>query len=257
MLLVIDIGNTNIVVGAFRGEEIAFEFRLTTNAERTGDEYGLMLASLVHEKVGSDINFSGCIISSVVPPVTPTFVRLVKSRFNIESLVVGPGIKTGLSIKIPDPASVGSDRIVNAVAGKALFGTPALIIDFGTATSFDYVNQSGAYEGGIIAPGPLVSLESLVRHTAKLPRIEISWPESVIGNSTISAMQSGAVLGYASLVDGLIDRVITEVGPIKNIIATGGLGKLFSNHSQKILKYDPYLTMRGMKIIAQLNGISV
>jgi type III pantothenate kinase len=158
-----------------------------------------------------------------------------------------------MPIRIPEPSAVGADRIVNAVAAKTLFGSPALVIDFGTATSFDYVDAQGSYQGGIIAPGPNVALESLVRNTAKLPRIELAWPRTVIGNGTVPAMQSGAVLGYFCLVEGLIQKVIEEVGPIPHIVATGGLGRLFSERSQVIKTYDPHLTMKGMRIIAEMN----
>ncbi|NDC39321.1 MAG: type III pantothenate kinase, partial [Proteobacteria bacterium] len=182
---------------------------------------------------------------------------LVTERFGVEPLVVGPGVKTGMPIKLPDPTAVGADRIVNAVAAKTLYGTPALVIDFGTATSFDYVDKDGCYQGGIISPGPIVALESLVRNTAKLPRIELSWPKHVIGNGTVPAMQSGAVLGYFCMVEGLITKVQEEVGPIQHIVATGGLGRLFAEHSPQIRTYDPYLTLRGMRIVAQLNSLDV
>lgn len=255
MLLTFDIGNTNIVVGGFQKTELVFEFRLKTDPGRTIDEYAGLLFSLLDRQAEAHKHPKACVISSVVPPITPDVVRLVRERFGIEPLVVGPGVKTGLSIKTTDPAAVGSDRVVNAVAVKQLFGTPALVVDFGTATSFDLVSKEGNYEGGIIAPGPNTALEALVRNTAKLPRIEMLWPKSVVGKNTVSAMQSGVVVGYACLVDGLIERIIEEVGPISHIVATGGLGRLFSEHCKRIKSYDPHLTLTGLRIIAELNDL--
>lgn len=252
-LLVVDVGNTNIVIGGFVGDELTFEIRLATEQSRTIDEYEAVLRVLLEQKLGPKFNFTGAIVSSVVPPVTPTIIKLLNDRFGVNPLVVGPGIKTGVAIKVPDPTSVGADRIVNSVAAKALFGTPALVIDFGTATTFDFISSAGAYEGGIIAPGPVIALESLVRNTAKLPRIELAWPKAVVGNSTVTAMQSGAVIGYLCLVDGLIDRICKEQGAIKHVIATGGLGRLYSEHSERIVSYDAQLTLKGMKIIFDLN----
>lgn len=255
MLLVFDIGNTNIVVGGSNGSDLVFEFRLKTDPGRTVDEYAAMLYSLLDRQPEPFKKPSACVISSVVPPVTPDIVRLVRDRFGIEALVVGPGVKTGLSINTTDPAAVGSDRVVNAVAAKTLFGTPALVVDFGTATSFDVVSKEGNYEGGIIAPGPNTALDALVRNTAKLPRIEMAWPKSVIGKNTVSAMQAGVVVGYACLVDGLIDKIIAEQGPIQHIVATGGLGRLFAAHSSRISSYDPHLTLKGLLTIAKLNDL--
>ena len=257
MLLAFDIGNTNIVVGGFRGAELLFEFRIKTDPGATIDQYQAVLFSLFHAKLGSDFKFSSAIICSVVPPVTPELVELCEERLGVKPLVVGPGTKTGLPIKTSDPSAVGADRVVNAVAVKALFGTPALVVDFGTATSFDLVSSEGNYLGGAIAPGPMTALEGLVRNTAKLPKIEMAWPKSLIGNSTTTAMQAGSVAGYLFLVDGLIDGIIAEAGPIEHVVATGGLGRLFSSHSKKIRHYDPHLTLKGTRLIAELNGLTV
>ena len=158
-----------------------------------------------------------------------------------------------MSLKVANPASVGADRVVNVVAAKKMFGCPALVIDFGTATTFDFVNGDGDYEGGVICPGPQVAVASLVRHTAQLPKIDLVWPRTVIGKTTVDQMQSGAVAGYAALVDGLIDRIETESGPLEYIIATGGLGRLFAEHSARIKVYEPYLTLHGMRIVAEMN----
>ncbi|MCB0310365.1 MAG: type III pantothenate kinase [Bdellovibrionales bacterium] len=254
MLLALDIGNTNIVVGCFAGQKLVFQGRIRTVAERTVDELEVLLFSLLERNLEKGFSFSECIISSVVPPITPAVVELVKRKTGIQPLQVGPGIKTGISIKIGDPSTVGSDRVVNAVAAKELYGTPALIVDFGTATSFDFVSAVGAYEGGVIAPGLNVALDSLVEHTAKLPRIELIWPETVIGKSTVTAMQSGALVGYVCLVDGLIERIVEEVGKVEHIIATGGTGKLIAQHSRMIREYQPHLTLFGMRILAELNS---
>ncbi|WKZ56537.1 MAG: type III pantothenate kinase [Bdellovibrionota bacterium] len=252
MLLAIDIGNTNIAVGCFDGKDLKAEVRLTTHSGRTLDEYEVLLASTIERRVpGSKI--ARCIISSVVPPITQDIAAVVERAFGIEPLVVGPGIRTGIQLKVPDPSSVGADRVVNSVAARHLYGTPALVVDFGTATTFDVVNEDGDYEGGIIAPGVKIALEALVSRTAKLPRIELSWPKTVVGKGTVAAMQSGAVIGYLCLVEGLIARIIEERGPIPHLICTGGLGRVFTEHSRVLEKYDPYLTLHGMRIISELN----
>lgn len=253
MLLAFDIGNTNIVVGCFEGKNLKYEFRLKTTTGRTVDEYVSIVLTLLNQKFPNGIKVSGSIISSVVPPVTPDIVAVVKQIFGVDSLVVGPGVKTGLPIKLPEPSAVGADRVVNAVAAKELYGTPALIVDFGTATSFDYVSQSGTYEGGVIAPGLAVAADSLVQNTAKLPRIELKWPATVIGKGTVSAMQSGTVIGYVCMVEGLIRRIVEEVGPIPHIIGTGGLGRLICEHTNLITAFDPDLTLKGLTIINELN----
>lgn len=253
MLLTIDLGNTNIVFGGFEEKELIFQFRLKTETGRTVDEYSAILLTLLAQQSAIKRSFSKAIVCSVVPPLTPVVIELVRRIGKVEPLVVGPGIKTGLLINLAEPASVGSDRVVNAVAAKELFGCPALVVDFGTATSFDYISAKGAYEGGAIAPGALGALDSLVRSTAKLPRIELNWPKSVIGKSTVAAMQVGTVIGYSNLVDGLIKDIQAEVGPIAHIVATGGLGEMFATHSHIIKAYDEHLTLKGMRIIADMN----
>lgn len=253
MLLAFDIGNTNIVVGGFKGAELVFEFRLKTDIGRTVDEYGAILLTLFAQKLGNDFKFSSAAVCSVVPPLTSEIVEFVKERLEIVPLVIGPGTKTGLPITIAEPASVGADRVVNAVAAKELFGCPSLVIDFGTATSFDFVGAKGTFEGGVIAPGVGTSLEGLVKNTAKLPLIDLVWPTSLIGKSTVAAMQVGTVAGYHYMIDGLIDGIIKEAGPIPHIIATGGLGGLFTKHSTRIKTYDPHLTLKGIRIVTSLN----
>lgn len=253
MLLAFDIGNTNTVIGCFKGQELQFQFRLSTDLRRTKDEYQILLQSILDSRSGADISISAAIISSVVPPVTPAFADYVESAFGIVPFIVGPGMKTGISIKTSEPAAVGADRIVNAVAVKNLFGLPALAVDFGTATSFDYVDADSNYWGGIIAPGLEISLDALVSRTAKLPRIELTCPKRVIGRNTVTAMQSGAVLGYCCLVDGLIDRIIEEVGPIEHIVATGGAGGLITAESSRITAFDSDLNLKGLAFLAETN----
>jgi len=255
MLLAFDIGNTNIVVGGFKGTTLLGEFRLKTDHGRTIDEYEAILLTLFRQHLGENFSVDAAIICSVVPPITPEIVRVVEERLHVKAHVIGPGTKTGLPIKIAEPTSLGADRVVNAVAAKTLFGCPALVVDFGTATSFDYVGPKGAFEGGVIAPGVLTSLEGLVRNTAKLPRIELTWPSSLIGKSTVAAMQVGSVMGYHYLIDGLIGGIIEEVGEIPHIVATGGLGGIFTQHSKRIKAYDPQLTLKGMRLIAAQNGL--
>lgn len=253
VLLVVDVGNTNIVIGGFDADRLSFEFRLKTERGRTIDEYAALLSVLISKKAPTASKIESCVISSVVPPVTGDLIAHLRDAYSIEPLLVGPGIKTGLPIRVQEPQAVGSDRIVNAVAAKALIGNPALIIDFGTATSLDILSADGCYDGGIIAPGPNVAMESLVANTAKLPRIELAWPKSVIGKNTIHAMQAGCVVGYACMVDGLIERVVAEAGPFPHVVATGGLGQLFAKHSSKISRYEPHLTLHGLRVLAELN----
>ena len=252
MLLCVDIGNTNIVLGLFEGEKLLHEWRLETNLRRTSDEYCVILRQLFHHANLKD-NVKQALISSVVPPLTAVLSEGIKTLFGVEALVVGPGIKTGLALKVKEPTAVGADRVVNSVAARELYGQPALVVDFGTATTFDYVGLDGAYEGGIIAPGMRVSLEALVSNTAKLPRIELRWPSSVIGKDTVSAMQAGIMCGYVAMVDGLVQSIISEVGVINHIIATGGLGRMCVEHSKFVKVYDGQLTLRGMQILAALN----
>jgi type III pantothenate kinase len=254
-LVCFDIGNTNIVIGCFENQKLLGEVRISSSRERTVDEYSaLTLSLLAHRLKGGEKKIDSAIISSVVPPLTPVFVRVVEELFSVVPRIVGTGIKTGIALKVQEPVSVGADRIVNAVAARELFGTPALVVDFGTATSFDFVNAKGEYEGGAIAPGPQLALDSLARNTAKLPRIEMAWPTAMVGKNTVTAMQIGSVVGYLCMVDGLIERIEQEVGAMKHIIATGGLGRLFSEHSKKLTTYHPTLTLEGLRIIANNNS---
>jgi len=253
MLLAVDIGNTNIVIGLFEGRELKAEFRLKTDVRRTRDEYRVLMAVFLRERFGSSRVVGRSVVCSVVPPITPLFVALIGEEFGLAPLVVGPGIKTGISIRTLNPSAVGADRVVNAVALKHFYGLPGLAIDFGTATSFDYVDSKGEYLGGLIIPGIEISLEALVSNTAKLPRIEAVWPDAVLGRDTVSAMQSGTVIGYHCMIEGLIDKLLAEVGPVQQIVATGGQGRVFAERSDLITGFDPYLTLKGMACLAYLN----
>ncbi|MCL4123975.1 UNVERIFIED_CONTAM: hypothetical protein GTU68_043448 [Idotea baltica] len=251
MLLIFDIGNTDVVFGCFSGDELLFNLRVKSDLRRTTDEYTVYINSLLEKR--TDLKFTKAIISSVVPPLTSVFKKIIKDNFNLDPIVVGPGIKTGLSIKTKDPNAVGADRVVNSIAAKELFGVPSLVVDFGTATSFDYIDRDSNYCGGAIVPGIEISLNALVKNTAKLPKIELQYPEKAIGNDTVSAMQSGSLLGYTCLVDGLIEKFQEEVGEIKHIVATGGLGRIVAPKSKYITSYNEDLTLIGMKIISDLN----
>ncbi|MCB9029652.1 MAG: type III pantothenate kinase [Deltaproteobacteria bacterium] len=253
MLLTVDIGNSNIVIGVFEQNELLHQFRLRTDKEQTEDGYAALLLSLLRNFVDKDLKFTNAVVCSVVPVLTSVIVNTIEKLLNVTCLVVGPGIKSGISIHVDDPRSVGADRIVNAIATKKLYGTPALVIDFGTATTFDFIGEKGSYEGGIIAPGLVISTAALVQAAAKLPQIEFNWPETVVGRNTVAAMQSGTMLGYACMVEGLVKEIEKEQGKIKYIIATGGVGNLMKSHIPCIQTYDPTLTLKGMQIIAEIN----
>lgn len=253
MFFVCDIGNSNIVCGCFQDLDLVAVIRVRTDQKRTVDEYRVLLSSLFSQKFGEGYKFSRAIISSVVPTLTPKLSALIEDAFGIKPHIVGPGTKTGLAIKTKDPSAVGSDRIVNAVAAKKLFGLPALVIDFGTAISFDLVDAESSYRGGIIAPGIEISLDALVTNTAKLPRVELECPAKVVGNDTISAMQSGIMFGCQAMIEGLIARVEEETGEIAHIIATGGSGKNIVAGVSRVAQYVPDLTLQGLRILLDLN----
>ena len=254
MLLAIDIGNTNILAGCFEGERLIHECRLKSDAYQTVDEYTALLFSLWREHFGEKRSFSKVIISSVVPPLTDKFIAICRERLSLEPVIVGPGVKTGLEIRAKDPAAVGADRVVNAVAVRELYGPGAIIIDFGTATSFDVLDTSGAYLGGVIAPGLEISVDALVNRTAKLPKIDLHWPVTVVGGDTVSAMQSGCLVGYVCLVEGVVAKIQQEVPGLEHIIATGGIGKIIASHTECISVYNRHLTLQGMQVIAGLNA---
>lgn len=256
MIFAVDIGNTNIVIGVFNKDEIIFNSRLATDYQKTTDEYAAIIMLLLKNSNIEISNIKGTIISSVVPQLVYTFTKLSKKYLSREAIVVGPGIKTGVPIKIENPKEVGSDRIVNAAAVLSAYNYPAIIVDFGTATTFDVINENGEYVGGVICPGVKLSATILHQKTAKLPEVEIEKCEKIIGTNTISSIKSGIYYGYLSLVDGIIEKIISE--KFKNVnpcvIATGGLGSVFMGESKYLKKYDPNLTLNGLKVIYEKNS---
>lgn len=250
-ILVVDVGNTNTVIGIYRGDELAASWRLATARDRTSDEYGILARQLVADFVAD--GFDGAIVSSVVPPLEPAIESMVQRYFNVQPLFVRPGVKTGLAIHTENPLEVGADRIVNAVAAWELYGGPSIVVDFGTATTFDIVSAQGDYSGGLIAPGPTISFEALFARAARLPRVEFRRPEHLIGTSTVTSMQSGMYFGYLGLVDGILERVVGELGDVKKVVATGGVAHVLAHDSRYIEVVDPELTLKGLKIIWDRN----
>lgn len=251
-LLVVDVGNTNIVLGVYRGEELAMSWRLATARERTADEYGIVARQLVSTIFNETLD--GAIVASVVPPLNSTIRFMLEQYFRVDPLFVEPGVKTGLSILTENPLEVGADRIVNAVAAHHLFGGPTVVVDFGTATTFDLVTANAEYKGGIIAPGLTISSEALFARAARLPRVDLRRPASLIGTNTVASMQSGIFFGYLGLVDGILGRIRAEIPNLTRVIATGGLATLLASESEHIDETDSELTLKGLKIIYERNN---
>jgi type III pantothenate kinase len=253
MLLAIDVGNTNIVYGLFDGDHLSHTFRVESARGRTTDEYGVTLRSLLASQNVELGSVDRAILASVVPSLTEPMTRLVRGTFDKDPMVVGPGIRTGMSILIENPREVGADRIADAVAGYEKAKGGVIVVDFGTSTNFDVVTPKGEYLGGILAPGLQISADALFSRAAKLPRVEIARPPRVVGRNTILAMQSGIVYGYAALVDGLVDRIRSEVGFSCAVIATGGLASLIAPISDTIGEVDDHLTLVGLRILYERN----
>jgi type III pantothenate kinase len=253
MLLVVDIGNTNVCFGLYDGTELIHTFRMSSVRTRTADEYGVLLHQLAQQRQIDPKSVEGAIIASVVPPLTETLASALRVSFAREPLVVGPGLKTGMSILTENPKEVGADRIVNAVAAYERVRGALICVDFGTATTFDCVSATGEYLGGVIVPGITVSLDGLLARAAKLTRVEIAEPPRVLGRNTTHSLQSGMVFGYASLVDGLIEKLNLELGEKAYVLATGGLATLVAKHARSIQEVCPELTLEGLRLIYERN----
>jgi len=253
LLIVVDVGNTNTVCGVYEGDELVADFRLSTDVDRTADEYAALLLPLL-AKVGIDpAKAIGVVICSVVPPLTPCFQQLSERYFHQQAFFVEPGVRTSLAIRYDNPTEVGADRIVNALAARELYGAPVIVVDFGTATTFDIVNADGDYAGGVISPGLVISAEALFSHASRLYQVDVRRPERLVGKNTGAAMQSGLYFGYVSLVDGILERLMKEIPNVQRVVATGGQAELIAGGSKFIQEVNQNLTLAGLKLIHELN----
>jgi type III pantothenate kinase len=253
MLLTIDVGNSQIALGMFDGEELVGHWRVSTEPEATVDEIRWQLTGILGADGFTGADIRGVAISSVVPAMTTSLRRIVPDLTGGDAVVVEPGVRTGLSVEIDNPREVGADRIVNSVAARERYGAPVVVIDFGTSTNFDVVSPDGAYIGGSIAPGLEISTNALVSGTAALRRVEFAPPRSVIGKGTVEAIQSGALYGHAGLVDGIVERIASDVGSEITRVATGGLASTIVPHCSSVDMIDEYLTLEGLRIIFDRN----
>lgn len=253
MLLAVDIGNTNIKLGVFEGDKVGATWSLATGIHRTSDEYGALLLNLMERRDILPSKLAGVALCGTVPPLLHTFNQLCRKYLDVEPLVVEAGVKTGMRICLDNPREVGPDRVVNAVAGQNLYGKPLIIIDLGTATTFDVVSKDGDYLGGAIAPGIGIASEALFARTAVLPRIELVRPKHVIGRNTVSAMQSGIIFGYTDLIEGMVRRIEQELGDKAKVIATGGQAYPFAEAIEAIDIVNPNLTLIGLRLIYEMN----
>ncbi len=249
MLLAVDVGNTQTVLGLFRGEELGEHFRLATDRSRTADELGVTLAALFDLE-----DVEGVCLSTTVPALQREWEGVAERWLKAPLLVVGPGAKTGIVIRYDDPREVGPDRIVNAVAALERYGAPCIVVDFGTSTNFDIVNEAGEYVGGVLAPGIEVSMEALFARAARLVKVDFAAPASVIGKTTVAGLQSGLVYGFAGQVDGIVERIRGELGVEAQVVATGGLAELIAPHARTLDRVDPFLTLEGLRIVWSRRG---
>lgn len=253
MLLTIDVGNTNLTLGLYKGEELGPHWRLATDHDRMPDEYGLQFLGLLQNARLTPADIDGIVLASVVPQLTGRVIHACREYLKQNPLVVDTGVKTGVKIKYEDPRAVGADRVCDAVAVIHLYGGPACIIDFGTATTFNALTKGGDYLGGAITAGINLAADALFTHAAKLQRIDLQRPPSVIGRNTVHAMQSGLLFGYVSMVEGMVARFQLELGPDMKVIATGGLADLIAKETDVIQILAPWLTLEGLRLIWQLN----
>jgi type III pantothenate kinase len=253
MLLAVDVGNTQTVLGLFEGEELVEHWRLATEAERTGDELAALFASLLELRSRTFADVSGVSLSSTVPLLVRAYSDLAAQHIDAPLLVLGPGTRTGLPILYDDPREVGPDRIANAVAARERYGAPCIVVDFGTSTNFDAVSAEGEYVGGVLAPGIEISMDALFARAARLTKVDFVEPDTVIGKTTTSSLQSGLVYGFAGQVDGIVERMRSELGDSAPAIATGGLAELIAPHAKTIEKVDPLLTLDGLRLVWDRN----
>lgn len=253
MLLVIDVGNSHTVLGLYEGDTLQGQWRVVTNNYRTGDELRILFTMLLRNDGIDPAVIEGCCISSVVPQLNMALQEVSQNTFGVTPLMVGPGVKTGLQLQCDNPKEVGADRIVNAVGAVESYEGALIIIDFGTATTFDAVTAKAEWRGGAIVPGIQLSAEALFEHCAKLPRVEITRPEHVIGRDTVTNIRSGLTYGYADLVDGLVRRFMAEMGGKPTVVATGGLAGVMAEVGESIDVVDPHLTLKGLKAVYHRN----
>jgi type III pantothenate kinase len=257
MLLAIDVGNTNIVLGVFNGTTLTHSWRLTTLRERTSDELGILITSLCEHYRVTRSDISGIVMASVVPPQTGTMIVMARDFFGREPLNVEPAVNGGMPILYENPAEVGADRVVNGIAAYEQYGRaaqrPVIVVDFGTATTFDAISAKGEYLGGVICPGPQISADALFQRAAKLPRIDVRKPDRVIGRTTVASMQAGLFWGYVDMVQGLAQRMRTELGGTAAVVATGGLAASVAPETDVVEHVDPELTLRGLRIVWERN----
>ena len=253
MLLAIDVGNTNIVYGLFDGQQLVHQFRVETGRGRTADEYAVVLRQLLAMTGVKAEDVDAAIVASVVPALTEPMVGLVRRAFGLDATLVGPGIRTGMAILYENPREVGADRIVNAVAAFERFHSGVIVVDFGTATTFDCISPKGEYLGGVICPGIQISADALFARAAKLPRVEIAKPPRAVGRNTLHSMQSGIVFGYVAMVDGLIERLVDELQFPCELVATGGLAPVIAPLTKRVQQVDEDLTLTGLRILHERN----
>jgi len=253
MLLAIDMGNTNLTLGLYEGSKLGARWRLSTDMERMADEYGLQILGVLQHSGCSLRQLDGVILSSVVPQVTSRIIQACRQYLEQEPMVISSEMNTGLVIRYENPTSVGADRIADAVAVKELYGCPAIVVDFGTATTFNAINRDSEYLGGAIAPGMMIALEALVQRTSKLPTVDLTKPPSAIGGNTIHAIQSGILFGYAGMVEGMVARFKQIIGEDARVIATGGLSEVIATATDAFTDIAPWLTLDGMRILWEKN----